>query len=96
MGGRIQRAETGRRGAGPLGAARGHGGNGWRPETRPRARRLSGHFPEFLRESTAIEDYYDPGLIVSGSHDDKTETFLTDLNRDLSCEMSRGPRALHY
>ena len=26
-----------------------------------------GYYPEFLRESTAIEDYYDPGLIVFGA-----------------------------
>ncbi len=29
-----------------------------------------GYYPEFLRESTAIEDYYDPGLIVFGAIDE--------------------------
>ncbi|ETW14775.1 GDP-mannose 6-dehydrogenase [Roseivivax marinus] len=48
-----------------------------------------GYFPEFLRESTAIEDYYDPGLIVFGALDDKTMTILTELNQDLPCEMNR-------
>ncbi|MEM8658143.1 MAG: UDP-glucose/GDP-mannose dehydrogenase family protein, partial [Pseudomonadota bacterium] len=31
-----------------------------------------GYYPEFLRESTAIADYYDPGLIVFGAVDDYT------------------------
>jgi GDP-mannose 6-dehydrogenase len=48
-----------------------------------------GYFPEFLRESTAIEDYADPGLIVFGALDEPTETFLTEINRDLPCEMNK-------
>ena len=48
-----------------------------------------GYFPEFLRESTAIEDYYDPGLIVFGSLDEKTQSVLTAINQDLPCEMHR-------
>lgn len=45
-----------------------------------------GYFPEFLRESTAIEDYYDPGLVVFGSLDKLTGDFLSELNKDLPCE----------
>ncbi|TNC50846.1 UDP-glucose/GDP-mannose dehydrogenase family protein [Rubellimicrobium rubrum] len=45
-----------------------------------------GYFPEFLRESTAIEDYYDPGLIVYGALDDRTAEVLRSLNDHLPCE----------
>lgn len=48
-----------------------------------------GYFPEFLRESTAIEDYYDPGLIVFGALDEKTEMLLSDINAPLPCEMHK-------
>lgn len=44
-----------------------------------------GYYPEFLRESTAIEDYYDPGLIVFGSMDKPTEAILRELNEPLDC-----------
>ncbi|WP_295078307.1 nucleotide sugar dehydrogenase [Tabrizicola sp.] len=46
-----------------------------------------GYYPEFLRESTAIQDYADPGLIVFGALDAGTGALLTELNRDLPCEM---------
>jgi GDP-mannose 6-dehydrogenase len=46
-----------------------------------------GYYPEFLRESTAIEDYYDPGLIVFGSMDKPTDDFLTALNSGLDCRI---------
>ena len=46
-----------------------------------------GYYPEFLRESTAIEDYYDPGLIVFGSMDKATGDFLTALNTGLNCKI---------
>lgn len=46
-----------------------------------------GYYPEFLRESTAIEDYYDPGLIVFGAMDEGTAEILTDLNKDLPCKI---------
>ncbi len=36
-----------------------------------------GYYPEFLRESTAIADYYDPGLIVFGALEEKTEAILS-------------------
>jgi len=47
-----------------------------------------GYYPEFLRESTAIDDYYDPGLIVFGAMDDKTGALLTALNQDLDCPVN--------
>ncbi len=46
-----------------------------------------GYYPEFLRESTAIEDYYDPGLIVFGALEDKTAAILTEINEQLNCEI---------
>ncbi|MDO6591918.1 UDP-glucose/GDP-mannose dehydrogenase family protein [Loktanella sp. D2R18] len=46
-----------------------------------------GYYPEFLRESTAIEDYYDPGLIVFGALDDGTRAILTELNENLNCKI---------
>ena len=39
-----------------------------------------GYYPEFLRESTAIEDYNSPGLIVFGVLDTYTETVLREVN----------------
>ena len=46
-----------------------------------------GYYPEFLRESTAIEDYDEPGLIVFGAMDDGTRQFLTALNDGLGCKI---------
>lgn len=46
-----------------------------------------GYYPEFLRESTAIEDYYEPGLIVFGAMDTSTANFLTALNEGLNCKI---------
>ncbi|SNT42812.1 nucleotide sugar dehydrogenase [Tropicimonas sediminicola] len=48
-----------------------------------------GYYPEFLRESTAIEDNYDPGLIVFGHLDAPTGAILTELNADLPCEIHK-------
>ena len=48
-----------------------------------------GYYPEFLRESTAIKDYYDPGLIVFGSMDQPTEDALTGLNEALPCAIHK-------
>ena len=42
-----------------------------------------GYFPEFLRESTAIADYDDPGLIVYAALDDRTRSVLAELNTAL-------------
>lgn len=47
-----------------------------------------GYYPEFLRESTAIQDYDDPGLIVFGAMDEATGQFLTTLNEGLSCPIN--------
>ncbi len=44
-----------------------------------------GYYPEFLRESTAIADYYDPGLIVFGALDQPTFALMALLNRDMPC-----------
>jgi GDP-mannose 6-dehydrogenase len=48
-----------------------------------------GYYPEFLRESTAIEDYDAPGLIVFGAMDDPTRAFLTGLNENLGCKIHK-------
>ena len=48
-----------------------------------------GYYPEFLRESTAIKDYHDPGLIVFGSMDQPTQQILTSLNEHLPCEIHK-------
>lgn len=46
-----------------------------------------GYYPEFLRESTAVADYRDPGLIVFGALDDMTARLLTDLNGGIDCKI---------
>ena len=48
-----------------------------------------GYYPEFLRESTAIADYYDPGLVVFGFMDDGTRDFLSALNKDMPCDIHK-------
>lgn len=48
-----------------------------------------GYYPEFLRESTAIADYDDPGLIVFGYMDAPTGAALAALNEHLPCEMQK-------
>lgn len=45
-----------------------------------------GYFPEFLRESTAIEDYDAPGLIVFGALDRRTADILREINAGLGVE----------
>jgi len=42
-----------------------------------------GYYPEFLRESTAIADYYDPGLIVFGALEEKTAAILSEINANM-------------
>ncbi len=44
-----------------------------------------GYYPEFLRESTAIADYVNPGLIVFGALDQPTFALLNLLNKDMPC-----------
>lgn len=46
-----------------------------------------GYYPEFLRESTAVADYRDPGLIVFGTLDDTTAQLLSDLNGGIDCKI---------
>lgn len=41
------------------------------------------YLPEFLRESTAIEDYYDPGVIVFGFLDETTLHRLREMHSHL-------------
>ena len=41
-----------------------------------------GYYPEFLRESTAIKDYDQPGAVVFGRRDEKTVARLTALQPD--------------
>ncbi len=44
-----------------------------------------GYYPEFLRESTAIEDYDNPGLVVFGAIDVPTFDLLRALNKGVAC-----------
>ncbi|MBB4039003.1 GDP-mannose 6-dehydrogenase [Microvirga flocculans] len=44
------------------------------------------YYPEFLRESTAIADYYDPGAIIFGRHDQATIDSLLDLHKIFKAE----------
>ena len=39
------------------------------------------YYPEFLRESSAIEDFRNPGTVVIGALDERTATTLEELNR---------------
>jgi len=48
-----------------------------------------GYYPEFLRESTAIQDCDDPSLIVFGYLDEGTRDILHGLNKDLPCEINQ-------
>ncbi len=42
-----------------------------------------GYYPEFLRESTAIRDYDDPGAVVFGQLDERTIERLHQIQNDL-------------
>ena len=44
------------------------------------------YYPEFLRESTAISDYYDPGAIIFGRHDQATIDRLLDIHKIFKVE----------
>jgi GDP-mannose 6-dehydrogenase len=44
------------------------------------------YYPEFLRESTAISDYYDPGAIIFGRHDQATVDRLIELHKIFKVE----------
>jgi GDP-mannose 6-dehydrogenase len=47
-----------------------------------------GYHPEFLRESTAIKDYYEPGTVIIGAldGDDATVEVLRDINAAMPVE----------
>jgi GDP-mannose 6-dehydrogenase len=42
--------------------------------------------PEFLREATAIEDYFNPPKIVIGTRDGQPNAVLSELNRNISAK----------
>lgn len=42
-----------------------------------------GFFPEFLRESTAVSDFYSPPKIVFAASDDRTRAMLTEMNANI-------------
>ncbi len=48
-----------------------------------------GYYPEFLRESTAIADYYDPGLIVFGFMDSRTGAAIEELNANMMWDLHK-------
>ncbi|MEK1888631.1 MAG: nucleotide sugar dehydrogenase [Phyllobacterium sp.] len=52
-----------------------------------------GYYPEFLREGSAIEDFYNPGLVVFGAIDKTTEDKLRDLCNNLPCTCHVVPLA---
>ena len=45
-----------------------------------------GYFPEFLREGTAVSDFYDPGAVVYGALDKATLKRLKRLNEGIDVE----------
>jgi GDP-mannose 6-dehydrogenase len=48
-----------------------------------------GFFPEFLRESTAVFDFYHPPKIVIAATDDRTRALLEALNDDFDAPLMR-------
>ncbi len=47
-----------------------------------------GNNPEFLRESTAIYDYFNPPKIVIGSLDDKTTQMMVEIYKDIKADQA--------
>lgn len=47
-----------------------------------------GFFPEFLRESTAVYDFYNPPKVVIAASDDRTRGMLESLNADFDAPLS--------
>lgn len=45
-----------------------------------------GNNPEFLRESTAVYDYYNPPMIVIGASDQKTGQMISDLYKGIEAQ----------
>ena len=41
--------------------------------------------PEFLKEGTAIEDFFAPDRIVIGCNDERTKAILSELHKDFEC-----------
>ena len=50
-----------------------------------------GNNPEFLRESTAIDDYFNPPKIVIGALDDKTAQMMVDIYKGIEAETAICP-----
>ena len=50
-----------------------------------------GNNPEFLRESTAIDDYFNPPKIVIGALDDKTAQMMVDVYKGIDAETAICP-----
>ena len=49
-----------------------------------------GFFPEFLRESTAVDDFYHPPKIVIAASDERTAALLEAVNRDFGVPVTRA------
>jgi GDP-mannose 6-dehydrogenase len=47
-----------------------------------------GFFPEFLRESTAVYDFYNPPKVVIAASDDRTRAILESLNESFDAPVS--------
>ena len=50
-----------------------------------------GNNPEFLRESTAIDDYFNPPKIVIGALDDKTAQMMVEVYKGIDAETAICP-----
>jgi GDP-mannose 6-dehydrogenase len=49
-----------------------------------------GFFPEFLREGTAVHDFYNPPKIVLAASDERTRAMLEALNQDFDAPVTRA------
>jgi GDP-mannose 6-dehydrogenase len=49
-----------------------------------------GFFPEFLREGTAVYDFYNPPKIVVATSDDRSHAMLEELNADFAVPVIRA------
>ena len=49
-----------------------------------------GFFPEFLRESTAVDDFYHPPKVVIAASDERTGALLEAVNRDFDVPVTRA------
>lgn len=50
-----------------------------------------GNNPEFLRESTAIWDYFNPPKVVIGALDDKTAQMMVEIYKDIEADQAICP-----